>query len=537
MSNPPYIGYNPNTGINTLPGTTIALNGQPSLDLIAKIRAGMAAAATKNAVESPPLLPPININTGPGNAVRANSTAYPIGYMFTNAAGTHQFVVRLAGTSAASEPATVTTPLVTTTPFNMGDITDGSATITWMGPVRVTTANPLAPSVYSGAKPAQLTTVNTFGPNGSSLAAAYTSIFQFTGGTGAIQGNANNFLTYALGNQVQAGQGSNQIDASQSTGFGPQSNAITFMTDASLIALDLTTGAQASGLANTTGVYVEVDGVRLSDGMLMASASLAAGVGFIMLDWRANGGRKARKIRISQYSTVQQPNYGRFYTQPEDSVWYPYNPNRYRIAMVGDSLGSGSNSSNYIASYDRATLFAALIGCDDISNLGAGGTGYIASSSPQISYPQRFNDVIKLAPDVLYICNNYNDSPYTSAQRQAAVLSYLQTARAQFPNMMIIAGGTIGGTAPTTNAILEADIKAAVATFADANCFWLPEDSDNPSWETGTGSLTSPNGTGNNDIYKGPTDTTHPSLQGIQYIAQRDANAFRNLITTLSKSP
>lgn len=502
--------------------------------LLIKMRAGFAAAATKNAVETPPWLPPLTINTGPGNAIRANVTVYPTGYVFTNAAGTHQFVCRLGGTTAAAEPATVVTPIVTSAPYNMGDIADGTATLAWLGPVRVTTANPLAPIVSSGAKPAQLSTAVNF-----STATAYGASnpnIQFTGGTGAQAGGSNTFLTYALGPQLPPGLGSSQVSADGTVGFGPLSNAATFYTDAPLLALDMSTGAQSSGLSTLHWCYIEVDGVRLMDGQMVAQAALAAGSGFILLDWRSNGGRKPRKIRIStSRSDIGQPSYGRVYTSPQDSIWYPSNPNRYRLAMVGDSLGAGSASSSFMLNWDRASLLGALIGCDDVSNLGIGGTGYIADSSKaQLNYIGRMRDNITLQPDVLYVCNNFNDSGFSSATRVQAISNYLVAARNVLPNSLIILGGTIGGTSPANNALLETDMKTAVNTFNDPNCFFLPECSDTPSWETGTGNINAPNGTGNNDIYKGPTDTIHPSLLAIGYHAQKDANAIRNLVNSIN---
>jgi hypothetical protein len=95
-------------------------------------------------VERQPYLPPATLNTGPGNLVRANSTSYNGGELVTNAAGTHQFVYFApngnSGTTASSEPALVTNPIVTTNPYNYGIIAVDS--------VRYpphTTANPIAP--------------------------------------------------------------------------------------------------------------------------------------------------------------------------------------------------------------------------------------------------------------------------------------------------------------------------------------------------------------------------------------------------------
>lgn len=500
------------------------------LSLVRRIRAAMAAAAISNAVDSPPWLPPATLNTGPGNQIRANATAYPAGCVITNAAGTHQFVVRVTGTTAGAEPATVTTPLVTATPYNMGDIADGTASLNWLGPVRTTTANPNAPVVSSGAKPAQLSVAQNFGAGGA-YGAALTSLFQFSGGVGAICGGTNTFLTYSLGGLVIGG--SSQVDALGATGFGPQCNSVTFMTDAPLIALDLTTGAQASGLAITTQVYIEIDGIRLMDGPLQPIVALAAASGFILLDWRANGGRKQRKIRLSVGNSTGQPSYGRIYVTPQDQISYPYNPNRYVMAFGGDSLVAGSASSSQIPSFDRVAQLGSLIGCDHIVSLGVGGTGYIAAGAGY-NYIGRLRDIVRVNPDVLYMANNFNDSGSTSAQRAAAVLSYLQGVRAVLPNGIIILGGTVGGTSPTNNALLETDIATGVAQFGDRNTFFLPMATDPTPYETGTGNLGATNGSGNNDIYKGPSDTTHLSFMGIQNVVRREANALRNLFNSLS---
>lgn len=521
--------------MNPISGGTLSGPAQSSIpSIVRKVRAAMAAAALQNAVDTPPWLPPASINAGPGNAIRANTTTYPVGYVFTNAAGTHQFVVRVGGATAAAEPATVTTPLVTAAPYNMGDIVDGAATITWMGPVRVTVANPLAPLVSSGAKPAQLSTAVNFG-----TAVAYGASnpnMQFTGGTGAVNGGTNTFLTYAVGPAVP-GNGSNQVDAAQNQGFGStQANAVTFMTDAPLIAIDLSTGALSSGLPTTFQLYIEIDGVRLCDGHLIPLVALVAGSGFILLDWRANGGRKPRKIRLcAARSDIGQPSYGRIYVTPQDSIWYPSNPNRFRIAMVGDSLTGGSASSSFLLQGDRASLFANQIGCDDISNLGIGGTGYIANSSgTQLNYAGRMRDLVKLNPDIVYVTNNFNDGGSASAVRVAAVLAYLQAVRGALPNALIMAAGTLGGTNPPGNVTLEADIATGVTQFGDPNTFFIPVATDAAPWETGTGNLGATNGSGNNDIYKGPTDTTHLSLMGVNYAARRDAAAFRKLINSLA---
>ncbi len=500
---------------------------QAPLKLVNKIRAGMVAASgSNNAVEALPWLPPASINSA-GNQVRANGTAYPFGLVYTNAAGTHMFVVRVAGTSDVSEPATITTPIVTTNPYNMGDITDGTTKVNWLGPVRTTTALADAPSVVAGALPTQTSRLWTYSPT-SALSAPY-SYFRFSGGTTAFAGSALNYFTYVVGS-LQTTLNSNLGGASCFQNYGNFCNAVDFITDATLLCFDQkTNGSVGAG----EGLNIEIDGRRLCDGGVLAVVSIAATNGYILLDFRATGIRKERHIRISCYRNAGNnfPSFGRLYTTPEDNIGAYSNPNRWRLACVGDSIFSGSGSGPMSARWDRASIFADLIGCDDVANLGVGGTGFIANNTgTALTYIQRIQDVITLAPDVVYIGGSFNDSANT-ATLQAAALLYYQTLRAALPNVMIVQAGTYAGVNPTNNQAIDAKLSAAVVQFADANTYFIPVSTDTPAWGAGTGYLGSTTGGGNSDIYIGPSDQTHPSQYAIaSYLPFKDANAFRQLI-------
>lgn len=507
-----------------------------SKPLLSKIRAAMAMADNQqNPVERNPWLPPASINTGPGNLVRANLTAYPPGTMLANAAGTHQFASRTAGTSTAAEPAAMTTPLVTANPYNLGDISDGAALKwSWMGPVRTSTALAGAPSVSSGPKPASLTTEMDFGPVASG-AAPY-PYFRFFGGAGSLMGLSfyDNFA-FNIGASLLSNGGA---PLPPIHGFSALSSTVEFMTDAPYIALDLDYYAAVNGLVSGVQVNVEIDGRRLTDGPLMPVATITGNNGYTILDFRASGIRKGRKIRLSTYYSSTLGTYvgayARFWVTPADSVWFPSNPNRWRMACVGDSIMQGSASGPFLPRWDRASVFADLIGCDDVANLGLGGTGFIAGTSMLGTYIQRIQDVTAINPDVVYIAGAKNDAP-GPALVTAAVL-YYQALRAALPNAMIIQTGTYGGTSPSALAAIDASLISAVAQFGDSNTYFIPASTDNPPWGTGTGWQGALSGAGNNDIYIGPTDNTHPSQYAIaQYVAFKDANGFKNLINSLSQ--
>ena len=76
----------------------------------------------------------------------------------------------------------------------------------------------------------------------------------------------------------------------------------------------------------------------------------------------------------------------------------------------------------------------------------------------------------------------------------------------------------------------ENDVKTAVATFSDANTYYVPIANDPvQAWMTGTGHNTSPTGTGNSDAYTA-SDGVHPSDIGRLYEVQREVAALRNVI-------
>jgi hypothetical protein len=522
-------------GVATWNGSTWV---STSKNLLSKIRAAIAAAANgDNAVELQPWLPPANMNTA-GNLVRANSTAYPGGLVFTNAAGTHQFVVFTAGTTAAAEPATITSPLVTTDPYNMGNITDGTAVVQWMGPVRTTTALAGAPSIVAGAQPSSLTQ-STFVSGQNARGAAPNSAFRLTGGTGAfVLATSNNFA--AVRGSSYPSSGSNYFSGFYNS--AGNATACEFMTDAPYLAFDM---EYTGGLALAFWLTIEVDGRRLFDGTCAAITAISSPNGFLILDFRNTGIRKARRIRLGTVQTIFNTTgsncyFGRVLTTPADTIWYPQNPNRYRICMFGDSLiGFANASSPLLPLFDWPSQFAALVGCDDISALGVGGTGFL-NSAGYFTYIQRVGDIVAAAPDVVIINGAFNDSNangYTSAQRQASMLLFLQALRAALPKVMIIMSGTFGGINVAGNVLIENDQIAAVTAFGDSNTFFMPVSTDTPQWFTGTGALGAPSGTGNNDVYIGPTDTTHPSQLALGYVAQKMSTAFKALIGTMSVNP
>lgn len=517
--------YTSDQGLRVWNGTAWMAIG--TIPLLTKIRAGIAAAMVGNPVES---LPWSTVQVMQGTtAARANATAYTKGFVCTNAAGTHMFVCQTAGTSAGAEPGAMTTALVTTAPYNMGAIVDNTVTWYWMGPTRVTAAQAGAPTISVGSLPAQVSKAWLVAPTVAGTQA--NSYFRITGGVGSITGQSNPNATFVIGEA----QPTVTAMLGTANGFGNYCNAMDFVTDATVFGIDMT-GFGSLNIGDQ--MNIEIDGRRFTDGTPMSLASAANGAGYMIVDFRATGVRKNRRIRLSTFrvSATNAPSFTQIFTTPQDTIQAYTNPNRWSCAFVGDSLIVGSASGPVNPRLDRASVFADLVGCDTISNLGVGGTGFIATASgTQLNYIQRLSSLITLKPNVVYIGGAFNDGASGAAAITAAALAYYQAVRAALPNAMIIQAGTFGGLLLSSSTGIDAALLAAVNQFGDSNTFFIPVSTDSPPWLTGTNAIQgTPTGTGNSEIYIGPTDTVHPSAYCISsYLAQQDARAFKNLINSL----
>ena len=503
---------------------------------VRKIRAAAAAAEVFNPVEAQPWLPPMKLEGGT-TSTRANSTTYYSGAVVLNAAGTHMFMARVTGATTTAEPAAMTNPLITSTPYGLAPITDGAQTWEWIGAVRTPTALAGAPSVSIGALPSQLTKEWKFAP-ASAGASAY-SWFKWTGGLVATAGLAAYWQAFVRGSTRPSGKGNAQLSGNASlVNFAH----CTYKTDAQIIALDLSTGAAAASVgAGTYPTGIEIDGRKLFDGPAMPLVATTAPNGFVIIDMRGMG-RRTHTIRISLPHGFRgdSPAFGRIFTDPISRVWAPKNANDYTIAFVGDSIIDGSSSGPLIPGADRCKMIADMLGCTSWFEGGDGGTGFLnTNGANKCTYIQRINDVISAAPDVVWIMGCLNDSDsngFNSAQRVAAMTLYLQTLRTALPNAIIVMEGCNGGIAIAQNQAMEADQQAAIAAVNDPYTYWIPCSTDTPPWIDGTGTLQSPSTDGNSSLYIGPTDTTHPSQSGILYLAQKDVVAFKSLINGLANT-
>ncbi len=483
------VGYNPanvaTTG-GTVGGSTVIAGAARTLKRMAAAAAG---AERNNALINTPLIPV---------AAWVASTAYVQGDVVSN--GGNQYICQAGGTSAVSGgPSGVGTGT-----NGGGPITDGTATWYYQRPVRTTVTAADAPTVTYAGIPAALT--QRF------AAVAQASAFFFSGGVPTALGNGVRFPSVYV---TSTGSPNSGI-----ANYGATFPSVTFFTDALKVVV-----SGLDPLYNNIQWFIEVDDVPVSDSSLHPAALVNPGA--VILDWTGLQ-RKARKVRV--YLAPNQ-NFNGVHVSPQDRVWAPQNPNRYRLMVQGDSLSAGGNGFPIQPGTDWPSQLARLLGCDDVWNVATGGTGYISNNSGnKVPYGDatRLLDVTNNAPDVFIVAGNHNDQPgNTSAQQQAAIVSYLQAVRAALPNCIILAFGPDpeAQSAVASMIAAEASVQAAVVSLNDPLTIFVPIIGDVAgSWMTGTGKVTAQVGTGanagNSDIYTS-SDGLHPTQDGINYLARR----------------
>lgn len=451
--------------------------------LALKVRAAMASASARNPNMRAPWV----------NApVWAGNTNYNLkaGYAVKN--GGNRYILHTSsGNSAASGGPTGT---------GAGPITDGGAVWYYDGPDVAQQSETPAPTVTVATKPGGLTKKVNYNDAGA---------FFYTGGTPSYTAFGYRF---AAANRAPG--------TGNAIGTYDQTNApISFESDAPLIWIN--GGGTVYTGTNGTPYVIEVDGRWLKYGLITNLTDTAsAGVA---IDW--GGQRKMRKYRV--WTANNQSWYG-VDVDPASVVSATKNPNRFRVVVNGDSLTAGANGFP-VMGRNWVDTFGYLIGCDDYYNVAVGGTGYINNQGgTTTTFAGRLADVLGFAPDVHIVAGLYNDASYTSAARQAAILSYCQTFRASSAARLFVFGtaSETNGTAFTT---VDADIVAAVASLGDPNVIYFPVAADTPAWITGSGNVGATSGSGNADVYVQPAPQPPHFIQaGIDYVASRYAAAWSN---------
>ncbi|MEU8034218.1 SGNH/GDSL hydrolase family protein [Streptomyces sp. NPDC049099] len=133
-----------------------------------------------------------------------------------------------------------------------------------------------------------------------------------------------------------------------------------------------------------------------------------------------------------------------------------------RLFVMGDSIAGGSDEGGY-GSHGWPALVAARLGLT-LTLDGEGGTGY-TTAGPQPgrrAYPQRVDDAVAAAPDVVIVEGSRNDLDPTRSK--AAAVDTLRRLRAGLPHARIL---VIGPIYSDPQPVASRPVDDAVAAVAD----------------------------------------------------------------------
>ena len=269
----------------------------------------------------------------------------------------------------------------------------------------------------------------------------------------------------------------------------------------------------------TTDVTIYVDRKPLT----LDPYLVPAGQWFVIAEGLGGG------AHLVEFIIGRGANFLQVVTPPATSVTIGPAP-AFKIGITGDSY-TDSGVAPYFAGLSREIW--RLTGWTPIQ-LGQGSTGYTNDGSSSgdttksvYGSPSRLAALEAADPDVVMVVGSVNDGAATpSAVEQAATDYYAALA----PRPVIVVGVEPLFNAGDPNYVAWDLVNAAILAAADASpnvigvIDWRGED-----WLTGTGSVSNPQGDGNQDVYIGDPagiDTIHPNYQGQKYLAGRLVERF-----------
>jgi hypothetical protein len=461
-----------------------------------KLRRLAAGAAIANSVKEPPLRP--------APLWRPNQ-AYNPGEVVQN--GTGLYMCFSAGTSSSSGGPGGT---------GYAPIADGSVGWVYFGPPIVTSPDPEAPQLSTTGLES---TLQGFGLTRTYNPVATPQSFTFGSGipTPAPPPMATTQLSFPAVHSKTSMTGGNTGFNNGTEGFHWSAS---FVTSAPVVAI---------GTSHSAVAMITIDGRRLFPGGQTGPAGYNP-IWYI-LDFRQAGGRKERNITLEAYGNIR---FAGVRVDAGSSVWAAPTTDRIRVAFFGSSIEAGNRYFPTMGNLSWPVQTSKLLGWSDPWNLGLGGTGYIANQNGvSFSYIDHIDDAIRIAPDIVVIGGAINDASIASpAAITAAANSLLQTLRARLPNALLIATGTFPGTSGPSTARINSEVavKTAVQQLHDPRIFFVPVISAPcGTLIAGTGTIEVPNGTGNADFYISG-DRTHPSQQGLDYVAAQFAAGIQSVV-------
>lgn len=229
------------------------------------------------------------------------------------------------------------------------------------------------------------------------------------------------------------------------------------------------------------------------------------------------------------------------YVSPTDKVHRAADP-VLRTVALGDSWMVGT-AATHLA--DALDLFCAdCLGWDHHMQSGAASTGFVNNNGGGYNFLDRVNNgdlALGGTPDIILMRASLNDKNQSGAAVTANCLAAFRSARAQFPNALLIqmgaypVAGANGGTLSST--ANEAAVKAAFDAAADPFAVFVPIiNAVGGAPISGTGNPSAPTGAGNADFLMAPGDPSHLSTYGAAQLGPWQAAAIVTAVQGLRRS-
>lgn len=256
-----------------------------------------------------------------------------------------------------------------------------------------------------------------------------------------------------------------------------------------------------------------VDGAPVTS--TLQTLGITSGAAYIFVDFSTYSAR-LRRVEFEIECIASPIQVFSLRVKPLATVTAPGAMAAPSVALVGDSYGSGSSSTDFTLGYPR--ILARRLGWGNFYGhfTSVGGSGLVAAPSSTIgNYASRLeSDVIPLNPALVIVQGSINDSA-NYATAGAALISYVNMLRAALPDVIVIPTGIVKPKTLSANEIsLNTALSEAAATLGipfvnllgTVNVF------------KGTGNSTTPTGDGNADRFMF-NDNSHPNTAGHEAIA------------------
>lgn len=228
-----------------------------------------------------------------------------------------------------------------------------------------------------------------------------------------------------------------------------------------------------------------------------------------------------KQLQISLFDRLQKPNL-----------------NKPKVVWLGDSYPEGAAATLY--SNGIAPQLGDYLGVS-IQAAGVGATGWVQTVSPVYTFGQRLADLSLMGePDMVILQASLNDRLQNATDVQAACAAFLPQVRTLLPNSVIcVIGAFPGALTPAAVSGTENAVKAAFASWADPNSFFVPIStvsiaSTAAPWVDGTGKVGGTNGSGNSDFYTASDGVHLSDPAGTDYSARMLAQAIINGLKALN---